>query len=171
MKEKEKDDGFLQQFKSEAQNKARENKLFLEKLRKKKPADLDLTAESLHIAVFEKLDCLQCANCCKTTSPILIDRDIDRIAKRLRLRPSQLIEQFLRLDEDGDYVFREAPCPFLLPDNYCLIYEDRPRACREYPHTDRKRFHQILNLTYRNTLVCPAVLQVVDGLKKKYSNL
>lgn len=115
------------------------------------------------------MDCLDCANCCKTTSPIVIDRDIDRLAKRLKMKPSQVVDQYLRLDEDGDYVFTQAPCPFLLPDNCCMVYEDRPRACREYPHTDRKRFHQVLNLTYKNTLVCPAVLEVVEGLKEKYS--
>jgi uncharacterized protein len=158
----------LDSFLLESRDKARENKAFLEKLGKRKPGDLDNVVEGLHNEVFSRIDCLQCANCCKTTSPILIDRDIDRIARRLKMKPSKLIDAYLHLDEDGDYVFREAPCPFLLPDNYCMIYEDRPRACREYPHTNRKRFHQILKLTYQNTLVCPAVLEVVDGLKKKY---
>jgi hypothetical protein len=79
-----------------------------------------------------------------------------------------MIEQYLQLDEEGDYVFRETPCPFLMPDNYCMIYEVRPRACREYPHTDRARFHQILKLTWRNTLVCPAVLEIVEELRKEY---
>jgi uncharacterized protein len=84
------------------------------------------------------------------------------------MKPSELIERYLLLDSDGDYVFRSAPCPFLLPDNYCSIYDVRPRACREYPHTDRRRFHQILNLTYKNTFVCPIVDDVVDKLKESY---
>jgi hypothetical protein len=54
-----------------------------------------------------------------------------------------------------------------MPDNYCMIYEIRPRACREYPHTNRRRFHQILKLTWRNTLVCPAVLEIVARLKQE----
>jgi len=162
------DSEFFKKFSVESKHKARSNKIFLERLRKMRPASLDLVAGNLHEAVFNKIDCLACANCCKTTSPILIDRDIDRIARRLRMKPSQLIDSYLRLDEDGDYVFTGAPCPFLLPDNYCMIYEDRPRACREYPHTDRKRFYQVLKLTYHNTLICPAVLQVVDGLKQQY---
>jgi Fe-S-cluster containining protein len=122
----------------------------------------------LHNDAFDHINCLECANCCKTTSPIVIDRDIDRIAKHLKLKPSQMIEQYLQLDEEGDYVFRKTPCPFLMPDNYCMIYEVRPRACREYPHTDRARFHQILKLTWRNTLVCPAVLEIVEELRKEY---
>jgi uncharacterized protein len=159
---------FLKQFKELANKQSKENKAFLEKLRKRKPGDLDKVVEIFHNDAFSNIDCLNCANCCKTTSPIVIDRDIDRIAKRLKMKPSQLIDSYLKLDEDGDYVFTHAPCPFLMPDNYCMIYEDRPRACREYPHTDRKRFHQILKLTYYNTMVCPAVLKVVDNLKLKY---
>jgi uncharacterized protein len=62
-------------------------------------------------------------------------------------------------------VLKSSPCPFLLPDNACMVYEDRPKACREYPHTDRKKMHQILGLTHRNSLVCPAVLKIIDQIK------
>ena len=158
----------LNKLKVDAQNKSKENKTFLTRLKKKKPKDLDENAQNLHHQVFEYTDCLECANCCKSISPIVIDRDIDRLAKHLRIKPSAVIEQYLHLDEDGDYVFNETPCPFLMPDNYCMVYESRPRACREYPHTDRKRFFQISFLTYKNTFVCPAVFDVVEGLKVIY---
>ncbi len=155
-------------FLNDSKKKSKENKAFLEKLRKKPPNDLDSTVENLHNFVFERINCLNCANCCKTTSPIVIDRDIDRISKQLKIKPSKLIEQYLKIDNDGDYVFTQSPCPFLTSDNFCQIYENRPRACREYPHTNRKRFHQILKLTWHNTLICPAVYEVVEGLKLKY---
>jgi len=158
----------LNKLKVDAQNKSKENKAFLTRLKKKKPKDLDENAQDLHHQVFEYTNCLECANCCKSISPIVIDRDIDRLAKHLRIKPSAVIEQYLHLDEDGDYVFNETPCPFLMPDNYCMVYESRPRACREYPHTDRKRFFQISSLTYKNTFVCPAVFDVVEGLKVIY---
>jgi len=157
-----------EKLKQEAQNKSKENKAFLTRLRKKKPKDLDDQTHQLHHEVFEYTDCLTCANCCKSISPIIIDRDIDRMARHLKMKASAFIDQYLELDDDGDYVYRTSPCPFLMPDNYCMIYEVRPRACREYPHTDRKRFFQITNLTYRNTFVCPAVLDVVEKLKPIY---
>ncbi len=157
-----------EKLRQEAQNKSKENKAFLTRLRKKKPKDLDDQTHQLHHEVFEYTDCLTCANCCKSISPIIIDRDIDRMARHLKMKPSAVIEQYLELDDEGDYVYRTSPCPFLMPDNYCMIYEVRPRACREYPHTDRKRFFQITNLTYRNTFVCPAVFDVVDKLKPIY---
>ncbi|MFO8000788.1 MAG: YkgJ family cysteine cluster protein [Marinilabilia sp.] len=159
----------LEQFKQEAQNRYRANKAFLDKLRRKKPGDLDDVVHELHEEIFENIDCLSCANCCKTTSPIVIDRDVERMAKHLKMKPSEMIGQYLQMDDEGDYVFRETPCPFLMPDNYCMIYEIRPRACREYPHTDRRRFHQLLKLTLKNTLVCPAVLEIVGRLREKYS--
>jgi Fe-S-cluster containining protein len=68
---------------------------------------------------------------------------------------------YLRRDEDGDLVLQSAPCPFLdLGDHRCSIYEDRPAACREYPHTDRKHMAAILPLTARNAHVCPAVAEI-----------
>ncbi|MBN2395805.1 MAG: YkgJ family cysteine cluster protein, partial [Candidatus Atribacteria bacterium] len=60
--------------------------------------------------------------------------------------------------------FNETPCPFLMPDNYCMVYESRPKACREYPHTDRRRMVQILKLTQKNCEVCPVVYAIVKDL-------
>ncbi len=148
----------------QAQNAYKSNKRFLAKLKQRPPKDLDERVEQLHEAVFSEVDCLHCANCCKTTSPIVRDVDVERLAKYLRLKPAQLIEQYMYLDQEGDYVMNTAPCPFLGADNYCSVYSARPKACREYPHTDRKNFHQILSLTLRNTLVCPAAARVIARL-------
>mgnify|MGYP003719724549 CR=1 FL=1 len=68
-------------------------------------------------------------------------------------------------DDENDYVLQSSPCTFLNDDNTCFIYDYRPQACREYPHTDRKKMHQILNLTLENTTVCPAVSEIVDRIK------
>jgi hypothetical protein len=142
------------------------NKKYFQKLAQKKPKQLDETALAVHEEVFGEVDCLACANCCKTTSPIFRDRDIDRIAQHLGMRPAAFVETYLRLDEDGDYVHHGAPCPFLGADNYCTIYEARPKACREYPHTDRKQLYQIAQLTLKNTEICPAAFEIVKRLRE-----
>ncbi|MFZ9778454.1 MAG: YkgJ family cysteine cluster protein, partial [Schleiferiaceae bacterium] len=103
---------------------------FLKRLKRQPPRDLDAVVHDLHDRVFAKTDCLSCANCCKTTGPLWTERDKDRVAKRLRLKTSNFEEQYLRLDEDGDWVLKQLPCPFLEADNACSIYEDRPKACR-----------------------------------------
>ncbi len=149
-----------------AEREQADNKKFFRQLRTRPPRDLDEQFQTHHDAVFREMDCLECANCCKTTSPIFRDVDIDRLAKHLNIRPAELVTRYLQLDDEGDYVLRTAPCPFLGADNYCSVYTARPRACREYPHTDRKNMLQILPLTLRNTLVCPAVGEVVRRLRE-----
>lgn len=129
--------------------------------------DVDQLFHTAHDEVFEKVDCLTCANCCKTTSPIFRNVDIDRISKHLGVRPSEFTTKNLHIDEDGDWVLNSSPCLFLAEDNYCKIYEVRPKACREYPHTDRKNMAQVLDLTYKNTQVCPAVSIMVEKIKSQ----
>ncbi len=156
----------LQQFDARAKKLSAENKKFLTSLKKKDSRKLDEAFHQLHEAVFEEIDCLTCANCCKTTSPIFYETDIERAAKFLRVKPGDFVAKYLRIDEDKDYVLKSSPCPFLGHDNYCSIYESRPKACREYPHTDRKKMVQVMDLAYKNTSVCPAVLEMVERLKK-----
>lgn len=144
------------------------NKKLVSCLKSKKPRDLDAEAGKLHDQAFTYINCLECGNCCRTLGPRILQKDIDRIAKFLGLKPDGLVAKYLRIDEDSDYVFKSMPCPFLGEDNYCSIYEVRPKACAEYPHTDRRKIHQILDLTLKNTHTCPAVFEIMEGLKKKY---
>lgn len=150
-----------------AEQKQKENRKFFDKLKKQKPARLDAIMKDLHEDEFSRINCLDCGNCCRTTGPLITKKDIERISKHLKLKPDEFIQQNLRLDEDNDYVFKSMPCPFLGSDNYCFIYDFRPKACREFPHTNRKRFYQILNLTLKNIPVCPAVYHIVEQLKQE----
>ncbi len=156
----------LTELKILAKNEEASTKKFFERLKKKTPKNLDDTFHELHEEVFEQIECLECANCCRSLGPRVTDVDITRLSKHLRIKPSKLIDDYLRLDEDNDYVFKQMPCPFLMTDNYCSVYSERPRACGEYPHTDRKKMFQILNITLQNTYTCPAVFLIVDKLKK-----
>lgn len=142
--------------------------VLLKKLKKKKPKNLDDIVHAIHNEAFEEFDCLECANCCKTIGPRLISKDIERLAKHLKMKVPDFMEQYIVIDEDGDYVFKEHPCPFLMPDNYCIVYESRPKACREYPHTDRKRFYQILDLSHKNCETCPVVQEIFEELRKNF---
>ncbi len=156
----------LEHYKNQASKKQKEHKKFLEQLRKKPPKNLDYLAQQCHDEVFESVDCLSCANCCKTTGPLFTEKDIEQIAKVFRLKPAEFENRYLRTDEDNDKVLRELPCTFLNADNTCSIYEHRPKACREYPHTDRKKIYQINNLTIKNTLICPAAFHFVEKMQQ-----
>jgi hypothetical protein len=136
-------------------------KKIFRKMKQAKPNDLDQKFHKGHEAEFKKMDCLSCANCCKTTSPIFRDADIRRISKHLRIKEGKFISDYLRMDEEQDYVLKSSPCSFLEKDNSCSIYDVRPLACREYPHTDRKNMFQVLEITAENSLICPAVARIV----------
>ncbi len=149
-----------------AQKKHKETARFLSKLKQSPPRNLDREMESIHDEVFSRTDCLSCGNCCRTTGPLLTSKDVDVLSHHLRIKPGELFEKYLRVDEDGDTVFKGMPCPFLGDDNFCSVYEHRPKACREYPHTNRKKFYQINELTLKNVAICPAAYEIVEKMKQ-----
>jgi len=157
---------FINSLPKLAKDRHNENKKFFAKLKKKPPKNLDYVMQDLHEKEFNRTACLECANCCKTTGPLFTIKDIERIAKYFRQKPQQFIDEYLRIDEDNDYVLKRVPCAFLGADNYCSIYDVRPKACSEFPHTDRKKFQQISNLTLKNVAVCPAAYNIVEEMKK-----
>ncbi|MDC1105718.1 YkgJ family cysteine cluster protein [Prolixibacteraceae bacterium] len=147
------------------QNRQQVKDLF-KKLKKKKPKNLDAIIHQLHEEAFKSYDCLDCGNCCSSISPIVLEKDIDRLSKHFRMKSSKFIDEYLEMDSDSDFVFKTQPCPFLGNDLYCMCYESRPKACREYPHTDRTKMHQILNLTEKNRSYCPIVYMITETMLK-----
>jgi uncharacterized protein len=117
-----------------------------------------------HEEAFSKVDCLQCANCCKNFSPRFKTPDIKRLSKLLQMRESDFIGTYLKVDEDGDYVANTSPCPFLGDDNYCSIYEDRPSDCRRFPYTDEDVIFKRQPLTLKNSTFCPITYFVLEKL-------
>ena len=145
----------------------RKRMIVVRRLKKKRPNYVDQIFHKKHDEVFEEIDCLKCANCCRTTSPIFRDIDIKRIAKKQRMKVVDFIEFYLKTDSDGDYVLKSSPCVFLdNDDNTCSIYDYRPLACEGYPHTNRKNMYQILDLALENTTICPAAASIVTKLQK-----
>ena len=72
--------------------------------------------------------------------------------------------RYLKIDEDGDYVTRQKPCPFLAEDNTCNIYDDRPSDCQRYPYTDEDVLLKRVQLTLKNSTVCPITFTVMEQL-------
>jgi Fe-S-cluster containining protein len=118
----------------------------------------------LHEQAFEKIDCLQCANCCKSYSPRFKTPDIKRIAKFLKIKEGDLVSRYLYIDSEGDFVLKSKPCPFLGSDNYCSIYEARPSDCHRFPYTDEDVLLKRQTLTLTNSAFCPIVYYVLEKL-------
>ncbi len=157
----------LENWEEKAQEKQKQNKQYLQKLQSKRGRGVEKLLPDLHEEAFSNIDCLQCANCCKTISPRFKPPDIKRIAKYLGMKEAAVIDQYLLMDKEGDYVTKSSPCPFLDSDNYCSIYPARPGDCENYPYTDSYHFFKRPNITYLNSTICPAVYFVLEKLKKE----
>lgn len=145
-----------------------DNEQFVKYIKRKKHPNIDNLAHQLNDEATEKIDCLACGNCCKTLGPRLNNRDIEAMAKLERMKVDQFMAEYARRDLDGGYTFKTMPCRFLDDNNNCLIYEKRPKACADYPHTDNKKMVQLLPLTLKNASYCPIAYLVLEGLKKNY---
>ena len=147
--------------------KKSENQLFFRKLSRMDLRKLDGLVHSMHDEVFEEINCLECANCCRSLGPRITEADVSRISAAMKIKPVQFVSDQLHRDEDGNLVFNSMPCPFLDSENYCKIYNNHPKACRDYPHTNRRRFYQLIDLTIKNSFICPAVFEIIERLKEK----
>lgn len=154
----------IQDWKQRKRTTKKQHKKLVNRLQKRKSKSVDEIGEELHEEVFGEIDCMQCANCCTSIPPMLNRADTRRIAKHLGMKPAQFKEAYIRVDEDGDMVMKTTPCPFLLPDNACSIYEYRPKACREYPHTNQLEFSKHLKLHAVNAQYCPAVFHILERM-------
>ena len=157
----------LNKFQEQSSGNQKKNKALLQNLIKLDSKKVDSLFQKAHEKVFACTDCLKCANCCKTTGPLFTASDIKRISSKLKLSEKEFVEKYLLKDEDNDMVLQEVPCTFLGLDNRCSIYEFRPKACREYPHTDQDDQPSIYHLTLKNATVCPAVSDILDEIRAK----
>lgn len=139
-------------------------KIYKQYLQKASKNEVLKQLPALHNEAFSKIDCLQCANCCKNYSPRFKTPDIKRISKHLKMRESDFIETYLKVDEEGDFVVRSTPCPFLGADNFCGIYEQRPSDCQRFPYTDEDVFIKRQQLTLQNSTFCPITYFVLEKL-------
>ncbi len=154
-------DGALHNWEKRSSENQKKYKRFLERPDKN---NVLKALPQLHNEAFSKINCLECANCCRNYSPRFKTPDIKRIAKVLKMKEGDFIETYLRLDEDGDYVANKTPCPFLGEDNFCSIYENRPSDCVRFPYTDEDVIIKRPQLTIKNSTFCPIVYFVMEGL-------
>lgn len=138
----------------------------LESLSKQNKKNLSKVVNDLHIDVFNEVDCLDCANCCKLIPPLINQEDVKRITSFLNIPISDFYKKHITIDEDGDMVLNKVPCIFLLSNNKCKVYEHRPLGCREYPLTDQNLFVENMEQHAINAKYCPAVFHVLERLKK-----
>ena len=153
--------GILHNWQKKSREKQKQFKSVLERTDKNR---LLRQLPQLHEEAFERVDCLQCAACCKNYSPRFKTPDVKRISKHLGMKESVFIDTYLRVDEDGDFVVKASPCPFLGADNFCSIYDVRPSDCVRFPYTDEDVMINRQKLTLKNSTFCPITYYVLERL-------
>lgn len=159
----------LQKFKRNAARNRAGLVAFLQKLDDIVPEDMPELVAEADQAAWAEVDCLACANCCRTMTPTWNRTDVARISKHLNMKPKEFIEKWLYKEEEtGDWVNKSVPCQFLdLTTNKCNVYEVRPKDCAEFPHHNKKPFDLYNDTFVGNVVRCPATYKMVSNLKKK----
>ncbi len=140
---------------------------FLRKLENETPRGIDKLMPAIEKEVWKEIDCLSCANCCKTMTPTFTKQDIKRISAHFDQTPDAFRKQWLRKDRNKDLINKVEPCQFLnLEDNKCSIYEIRPADCSGFPHLSKSRLKDYAHVHKQNIDYCPATFNMVQRLKK-----
>lgn len=139
---------------------------FLTRLENNQPRGLDKVQHQENVEVWKDMDCLACANCCKTMSPTFTTEDVKRISKHVGMSAQAFRDKYLYLDKaDNDWMNKQQPCQFLnLTDNKCSIYEVRPSDCAGFPHHTKKKVVDYMHVYKQNVEYCPATYKLVERM-------
>jgi Fe-S-cluster containining protein len=139
---------------------------FLTRLENNQPRGLDKVQHQENAEVWKDMDCLACANCCKTMSPTFTTEDVKRISKHVGMSVQAFRSKYLYLDKaDNDWMNKQQPCQFLnLTDNKCSIYEVRPSDCAGFPHHIKKKVVDYMHVYKQNVEYCPATYKLVERM-------
>ena len=143
-------------------------KRFLTRLENAPPRALDTTAVLTDAQVWLEVDCLSCANCCKTMSPTYNKADMLRISNHFGMTVEDFQKKWLYKDRQGDWLNKKQPCQFLnLADNKCSIYSIRPKDCAGFPHHTKRRMIDYMHVFKQNIEYCPATYRLVEKMRAK----
>lgn len=117
----------------------------------------------------EEIDCRACANCCKVAATPVTERDVERLAKHLRIRMAEFVQRYTTPEPEGNGLIlqrTEKGCVFL-DGNDCTVYEERPHTCADFPHVVRgagsitRRMWQFID----RACYCPIVYNTLEAFK------
>ena len=144
---------------------------FMTRLEKKVPREAGDTMVVIEKEVWKEVDCLTCANCCKTMTPTYRPADIKRIAAHFKVTPEEFKTKWLYKDRAGDVMNKKQPCQFLnTKDNKCSIYAIRPADCSGFPYLSIRKIADYMHVHKQNVEYCPATYRMVEKMKERFAD-
>lgn len=155
----------IRSFKQKVRHNKARLRRFLTKLEKNSPRGLEKVTSRLEKEVWKEVDCLTCANCCKTMTPTFTLADMKRISAHFGQTVDEFKKKWLYKERStGDWMNKKQPCQFLnLEDNKCSIYEIRPADCAGFPHLPKK-MKDYAHVHKQNVEYCPATHRMVEKM-------
>ena len=86
----------LKKFRIISARKRKPLTAFLLKLDKIVPEDMPKVVAKVDATVWKDVNCMECANCCKTMTPTFTKKDIKRISGHLGMQPKEFIDKWLK---------------------------------------------------------------------------
>ena len=126
--------------------------------------EIDEIVQTLIDEISDDTNCADCGNCCKHLNTTITEKDVKSIAECMSTSESEVIEEYLKKNKFGEYVWKSLPCPFLHV-SYCQLGPYKPDACKEYPHLNNPGFVNRLRAVMENLKVCPMVAELFEELK------
>ena len=119
--------------------------------------------------LLDKFDCKTCANCCRQTRVVVSKPEIDAIAQHLEMKPAEVTRLYTIQDKTSQETSlrQENDACVFLHNNTCLVYEARPRACRNFPAVagNKRLLGSRMSSVCRQTLFCPVVYTALEEFK------
>lgn len=116
------------------------------------------------------IDCTQCANCCRNSIVSVTKAEINAIAAYLGCGDGAVERHYTEPSPEHERILRSTPegCVFL-DGTLCMIYEVRPRVCREFPHVnpDRRTLGARPASHGRWAALCPIIYNALEEHKHR----
>jgi Fe-S-cluster containining protein len=158
----------LVQIRRMGEKKLLENQRF--RLHLKRHSFVERKLKKIAQQVEENIDCKQCANCCRVATTEVVERDIERLAKFIGMKPIEVLRTYTEVSEDEGRILKrtDAGCVFL-EGNLCTVYEGRPGTCQDFPHLVRGAGSFVSRMWKMadRACFCPIVYNSLEEMKKE----